>query len=363
MEHVEVSASSKTYSVVIGEGLRFRLGEQLEKYVHSSISSILIITDSTVAELYLEEVKSGLTNYSDVVDFIIPSGEASKSFQNYYDIMTYSLEKGLDRHSLVIALGGGVVGDLAGFVASTYMRGIPFVQVPTTLLAHDSSVGGKVAINHPLGKNMIGAFHQPEAVIYDIETLQSMPEHEWRSGFAEVLKHGFIWDKELYQWLQDNIENFSVIKGEKAEQLLKKSISVKAEVVAEDEKETGIRAYLNFGHTLAHAIETELGYGKITHGEAVAIGMIFALKLSERVFQTNLNIQEIEEWFKTYLFRVTIPEGLTAGQLLETMKKDKKVHNGVIRMVLLKQIGVVEIKAVSEEDLLALLKEEVGEVQ
>ncbi len=361
MQRVEVSTSSKTYQVLIGEDIRFTIGEKIKQLLGNNVSSILIISDSSVAKLYLKDVQEGLTNYKNVHQYIIPSGEQSKSFEQYYDILTYALEKGLDRSSLIIALGGGVVGDLAGFVAASYMRGIRFIQVPTTLLAHDSSVGGKVAINHPLGKNMIGAFHQPEAVFYDINTLQSLPDHEWRSGFAEVIKHGFIWDKQLYDWLQQTITSFSDIVGDTAIELLQRSISVKAFVVKEDEKELGIRAFLNFGHTLAHGIETELGYGKITHGEAVAIGMIFAMKLSEKIYKINLNIPQIEEWFTKFHFPITIPKGLSAAKLLETMKKDKKVQNGTIRMVLLKEIGLVEVKGVDEDVLLTLLEEETKE--
>lgn len=350
-----IETSSKQYPLFIGEDLRLEVGKVLSKLLKSTVTSILIITDDKVASLYLDDVKTSLDEYKHVYEYIIPSGEASKSFQNYYEIQGFALEKGLDRRSLIIALGGGVVGDLAGFVAATFMRGIPFVQVPTTLLAHDSSVGGKVAINHPLGKNMVGAFYQPEAVIYDTTTLQSLPEHEWRSGFAEVIKHGFIWDKEFLEWLKINIDCFSKINGQLATQLLKRSISVKAEVVKEDETEKGIRAYLNFGHTLAHAIETKLGYGKITHGEAVAIGMLFALKVSEQYYKNNLDIAHVKDWFEKYGYDVQIPSQLTAEELIEAMKKDKKSEEGIIKMVLLQEVGNSKVVSVSEEQLRALL--------
>ncbi|MGO4888115.1 3-dehydroquinate synthase [Anaerobacillus sp. MEB173] len=359
MEKLTITTSTKQYPLYIGEGLRFQLKQLLDE-VQLTPSSVLVITDDVVAPLYLNEIKGGLSDIYTVYEYIIPSGEAAKSFQNYYEIQTFALSKGLDRHSLIIALGGGVVGDLAGFVAATFMRGIPFIQVPTTLLAHDSSVGGKVAVNHPLGKNMIGAFYQPEMVVYDIETLKSLPEKEWRSGFAEVMKHAFIWDAKFYEWLQENIISLEMIEGKIAEELLKRSISVKAEVVHEDEKETGIRAYLNFGHTLAHAIETELGYGKISHGEAVAIGMIFAMKLSERIFGIDLHVKKIEDWFMKYGYKTTIPNELSPSRLLSTMKKDKKAQSGAIRMVLIKQIGTVEMVTVAEKELLALLTEETG---
>ena len=198
-----------------------------------------------------------------------------------------ALDFKLDRHSLILALGGGAVGDLSGFVAATFMRGIPFIQIPTTILAHDSAVGGKVAINHPAGKNMIGAFYQPEAVVYDIDFLKSLPEHEIRSGFAEVIKHGLIQDPSFYHWLKENILSIDMmISDENLIHFLSRGVEIKSAIVEEDEKETGIRAYLNFGHTLGHAIEAELGYGKLTHGEAVVIGMLYALQLSEKYLKS-----------------------------------------------------------------------------
>lgn len=357
MKELRVNTPSNQYDVYIQAGLRKDIGKYLKQLNIGQISSVLIITDDTVAPLYLNDVKNSLANFDNVYDFVIPSGEESKSFQNYYDIQTFALEKGLDRKSLIIALGGGVVGDLAGFAAATYMRGIPFVQMPTTLLAHDSSVGGKVAINHPLGKNMIGAFHQPALVLYDIETLMTLPEHEWRSGYAEVMKHALIWDRSFYHWLRDNIHSFHDINGELAEELLLRSISVKAEIVSKDEKENGIRAFLNFGHTLGHAIETNIGYGKMTHGEAVAIGMIFALKVSEAFYNKPLPLEEIRAWFKTYGFQTEIPEQLNREKLLETMKKDKKTQHGIIRMVLLTEIGEVEVQAVDESLIRKVLNE------
>ncbi|OLO42566.1 3-dehydroquinate synthase [Alkalihalophilus pseudofirmus] len=360
MEQLHINTSSKQYSVWIGEGIRFKWNEYLPNSLQQKTSSVLIITDDHVAPLYLQDVKKQVVDQlSEVYEYVVPAGEQSKSFQQYYEIQTYALEIGLDRNSLIIALGGGVIGDLAGFVAATYMRGIPFIQIPTTLLAHDSSVGGKVGINHSLGKNMIGAFHQPEAVLYDPEALQSLPLHEWRSGFAEAIKHSLIWDASLFQWLKDNIVDFTNIKGSLAEQLLLRSIRVKAAVVSEDEKETGIRAILNFGHTLGHAIETGLGYGKITHGEAVAIGMIFAMKVSERYYNIPLPVDEIKDWLTRLGFKTDIPSQLDVSQLLHTMKKDKKAHKGIIRMVLMKELGRVEVVSVDEEPIKELLLKEI----
>ncbi|MDE5411923.1 3-dehydroquinate synthase [Alkalihalobacterium chitinilyticum] len=355
MEQLHINTSSKQYSVWIGDDIRYKVSEYIPTPLQQKVSSVLIITDDQVAPLYLQDVKNGLSNRFEVFEYIVPAGEQSKSFQQYYDIQTYALEQGLDRHSLVIALGGGVIGDLAGFVAATYMRGVPFIQVPTTLLAHDSSVGGKVGINHPLGKNMIGAFHQPEAVVYDPTVFKSLPLHEWRSGFAEAIKHSLIWDAQLYSWLQDHIDDFSNIKGELAEQLLLRSIAVKAAVVSEDEKENGIRAILNFGHTLGHAIEKELGYGKMTHGEAVAVGMIFAMRLSEQYYDISLPIDEVKAWLTKLGYETDIPVELDPNQLVHTMKKDKKAQKGVIRMVLMKELGRVEVVSVDEEPIKELL--------
>ncbi|MBU8907247.1 3-dehydroquinate synthase [Desertibacillus haloalkaliphilus] len=362
MQDMLISTNSKQYPVFIGEQIRFDTAAFTKQVLGDNVSAILIITDDVVAKHYLDDLKNCLRDHNHVFSYTLDHGEQAKSFQQYYDIQTYALEKGLDRRSLIIALGGGVVGDIAGFVAATYMRGIPFIQVPTTLLAHDSSVGGKVAINHPLGKNMIGAFHQPEAVIYDYSVFSTLPESQWRSGFAEVIKHALIWDPQFYDWLREEVDTFADISGETAERLLMRSMAVKAAVVQEDERESGIRAFLNFGHTLGHAIETELGYGKITHGEAVVIGMAFALKLSERLFRCSLGSEDLSAWFRRYGYDTEIPQSLSAEQLLRTMRKDKKVQNGIIRMVLLKKIGQAELVEVDEEQIHSLLVEDLGEV-
>jgi 3-dehydroquinate synthase len=258
MEHVHIATRSKSYSVYVGSTCIEQLNDILQN-LKPVPSSILIVTDATVAALHLPTVQKLSADKWSVYSYVVPSGEKEKSFENYYAIQTYALEKGLDRNAVILALGGGMIGDLAGFVAATFMRGIRFIQVPTTLLAHDSAVGGKVAVNHPLGKNMIGAFHQPETVIYNINFLETLPEEEWRSGFAEVIKHAMIWDESFYKWLRNEISNLSELRGDKLLYILKTAIGVKAAVVAEDETEKGIRAYLNFGHTLGHAIESELG--------------------------------------------------------------------------------------------------------
>ncbi|WP_088102207.1 3-dehydroquinate synthase [Halalkalibacter urbisdiaboli] len=361
MKKVVVSTASKQYSVYIQAGLRKEVGGFLQKLLKKAPSSVLVVTDSQVAKRYLTDVTNSFDSQVEVFQAVIPNGEASKSFSVYEQLLTKALECGLDRQSVIVALGGGVVGDIAGFVAATYMRGIRFIQVPTTLLAHDSSVGGKVAINHSLGKNMVGAFHQPEAVLYDTETLFTLPEHEWRSGFAEVMKHGLIREAPFYQWLIETIESFQELTIDKVNKMLEKSIAVKAEIVTEDEKEIGIRAFLNFGHTLGHAIETKLGYGRMTHGEAVVIGMVFAMKLSEEVLNVTLPIVEFKKWLKKFHYQTEIPKELSAQELLDTMKKDKKVEAGSIRMVLLKEVGEAVVQEVNDSTLIQALERALGE--
>lgn len=357
MERMTIQTATKQYPLFLGEGMIESLPQLLAELGFSSGTKLLIVTDETLEKLYLSELVVSLRRNYDVYTHIIPSGEVAKSFEHYYACQTAALAYGLDRHSLIIAFGGGVVGDLAGFVAATFMRGIAYVQMPTTLLAHDSSVGGKVAINHPLGKNMIGAFHQPAAVIYDIQFLQSLPERELRSGFAEVVKHALIGDRSFYEWLRSNIHSLEDIKGEKLQYCIRKGIEVKARIVLEDEKETGVRAHLNFGHTLAHAIESELGYGTMTHGDAVALGMLFAIFVSERVYGLSFAGEHFSEWFQSYGFPVSLSKQLDPQQLLQKMKGDKKAKAGNVRMVLLKNIGNVQVETIDDERLLSLLYE------
>ncbi|MDG4656100.1 3-dehydroquinate synthase [Ectobacillus antri] len=340
-----IETKSKRYPLYLGEEGLTAL-RSIYQQLQPKPSSVLVISDSVIAPLYMKQVTEALAD-ADIHTYVIPSGEKEKSFENYYAVQTYALEKGMDRRSVIIALGGGVIGDLAGFVAATFMRGIRFIQMPTTLLAHDSAVGGKVAINHPIGKNMIGAFYQPEAVIYHIPFLYTLPEEEWRSGYAEVIKHGVIGDAHLYDWLQKEILSLEDLRGEKLQYALQRAIAVKAKIVAADETESGVRAYLNFGHTLGHAIEAELGYGRMTHGDAVAVGMRFAHLLSERIYGIELARKEFEKWLLGYRYPKLPPE-LNIERLLLRMKQDKKAELGVIRMVLLKGIADVCVEEVPD---------------
>nr|WP_281503676.1 3-dehydroquinate synthase [Ectobacillus sp. JY-23] len=347
-----IETKSKCYPLYLGEEGLAAL-RSVYQQLQPTPSAVLVISDSSIAPLYMKQVTEALTS-ADVHTYVIPSGEKEKSFENYYAIQTYALEKGMDRRSVIIALGGGVIGDLAGFVAATFMRGIRFIQMPTTLLAHDSAVGGKVGINHPIGKNMIGAFYQPEAVIYHIPFLYTLPQEEWRSGYAEVIKHGVIGDAHLYDWLQKEILSLEDLRGEKLQYALQQAIAVKAKVVAADETESSVRAYLNFGHTLGHAIEAELGYGRLTHGDAVAMGMRFALLLSERIYDVDLASVAFAKWLFGYGYP-KLPMELNIERLLLRMKQDKKAQSGEIRMVLLRGIADVCVEEVQDKVVLDAL--------
>ncbi|NHC39100.1 3-dehydroquinate synthase [Bacillus sp. MM2020_1] len=350
METIHIQTESKNYNVFVGEGVRKELGTFLVNHF-SGLTRILIITDETVAKLHLEKLLIELKSFDPVI-FTAPSGEKAKTFEVYYGALSTALENRLDRKSVILSFGGGAVGDLSGFVAASFMRGIPFIQVPTTILAHDSAVGGKVAINHPLGKNMIGAFHQPEAVFYDLEFLKTLPAHEIRSGFAEVIKHALIDDSDFFDWLKDNVEDLQTLPMELLSESLIKGIKVKGKIVGQDEKETGIRAYLNLGHTLGHAIESEMGYGNFTHGEAVMIGMIFALKVSKQLHGLSFNIEEFIDWIEGLGYESKIPDNLAYEKLINKMKQDKKSVRHSIRFVLLEQLGQPILKEVSEPVLL-----------
>ncbi|WP_338451798.1 3-dehydroquinate synthase [Niallia oryzisoli] len=352
IEHV-VKTSFKAYPVYIGEGVIGQLPIFI-KEKQAGVTKILIITDEIVGGLYLAPILQILSAFPvEVVK--VPGGEKAKTFEVYYDCQTAALQYKLDRKSLIVALGGGAVGDLSGFVAATFMRGIPFIQIPTTILAHDSAVGGKVAINHPEGKNMIGSFYQPEAVIYDTNFLKSLPLSERRSGFAEVIKHSLISDVSFYQWLKSNISSLESIREDEMVQFLAKGIEIKSAIVAEDEKENGIRAYLNFGHTLGHAIEAEMGYGKMTHGEAVLIGMLFALQLSKKYAGLEFDIETLTEWVQQLGYQTKMPEGLSDEKLVERMKGDKKSVGQRIRFVLLNEIGSPELYELSDKEILCEL--------
>src|SRR5690625_3498273 len=331
MAQLTVQSCSHEYNIFIGENIR----HQLKQYIHKDYSSIMIVTDENVAKLYLHDIKGNFGS-DQVFQVIIPNGEQSKDIDTYYKLQTEAIQNGLDRHSLIIALGGGVVGDLAGFVAATFLRGVDYIQIPTTILAHDSSVGGKVAINHELGKNLIGNFYPPTAVIYDVDTLQSLPKREVRSGYAEIIKEALIDDKTLFEELINL--NIYEISPERLTKHLLKGIQVKAEIVERDEKEAGDRKFLNLGHTLAHALEAEFSYGKITHGEAVAIGLLFSLYVSGRLFKVKLPYTPLLQWLKVNEYPLDL-ETINITAIINHMKRDKKAISEHIQMVLLQSVG------------------------
>ena len=352
MEAITIKTSSKQYPVFIGEKAIHKLPEFIVSEL-KEVSKIVIITDEKVATLHLESVKTVLESTGkQVLEHVVPEGEHAKTFEVFYECQSFCLSQQLNRKSLIIALGGGAVGDLAGFVASTFMRGIPFIQVPTTLLAHDSAVGGKVAINHPLGKNMIGAFYQPEAVIYDLEFLKTLPLQQLRSGFSEVIKHALIADEDFYNWLVSNIHDLASISDEQFFTMIKRGIEIKAAVVEEDEKEAGIRAFLNFGHTLGHAVEASMGYGNFTHGEAVLIGMVYALELSKKKLQLSFDTQAFVEWVQSLGYMTNIPKHLQTDQLLNLMKTDKKSFTSKATFVLLEKVGSPLLTEMDDDELL-----------
>jgi 3-dehydroquinate synthase len=344
MEKITINTPSKNYPVYIGDQAITKLLPFL-KALDPTPKNVLIISDKNVANLYLDHIQDLLTDFISIETFILPPGDNQKSFANYYDCLTFALQKGLDRTSVIIALGGGMIGDFSGFVAGTFMRGIRFLQIPTTILAHDSAVGGKTGINHPEGKNMIGVFHQPEAVFFSTEYLDTLPDNEIRSGFAEVIKHALIYDREFYKWLRLHITSIDKLKKSCLTTSLIRGIEIKNKVVTQDETEKGLRAILNFGHTLAHAIEAELHYKGITHGEAVAHGMLFALSLTR---ETELLEQELRSWLEDLGYKA-LPSDLSIPSLIDRMKKDKKSISGSVHMVLLNDIGSPYLKKISED--------------
>jgi len=348
MPHLVVQSMSFDYPIYIDENIRF----QLNHYIKKSYSSVMVVTDENVSNLYLTDVLTNIV-HDKVYQAIIPQGETSKSIHIYYKLLTKAITYGLDRQSLIIALGGGVVGDIAGFVAATFMRGIDYIQMPTTILAHDSSVGGKVAINHELGKNLIGSFYPPQAVIYDTAMLHSLSNRDIRSGYAELIKEALIADASFFKELI-HTDIYSVTTKQLGDHLLS-GISIKAKIVEFDETEFGERKYLNLGHTLGHALEAEIGYGQITHGEAVAIGLLFALWLSEHLYNVQLPVEIFYQWLKKNAYPLSI-SNLNVSSVIEKMKRDKKVVGNHIQLILLKDLTNPVITHVSDESLYKYLQ-------
>ncbi|HWK24695.1 MAG TPA: 3-dehydroquinate synthase [Ureibacillus sp.] len=350
---IPVNTASHRYEVVIGNNILTSAIESISNQL-PKFDKVVVFTDRNVWEAGGNYFTTNFPYAFEV--FVMPPGEECKSFENFKDAHSFLIEHKCTRRSLLLAFGGGAVGDLTGFVAATYMRGIPFIQIPTTILAHDSAVGGKTAINHPEGKNLIGAFYQPEAVIYDIHFLGTLSEREIRSGMAEVIKHAMISDG---VWLQEllSIPSITSIPNEQLASYLKSGIEVKAKIVAEDETEQSVRKYLNFGHTYGHAIEAAAGYGGLAHGEAVVIGIVYALLLSERYGKIS---REFTKSFLQFAYKNGYPfeavENYTFEVLESYLVKDKKVEYGNLQFVLLNEIGepfiqTIELSECREVDL------------
>jgi 3-dehydroquinate synthase len=341
MESLSVALGSRSYPIHIGADLLGR-ADLYRPYLDGG--SVAVVTNEVVAPLYLPRVKAGLQG-ARITEVIVADGEQAKSWQALNSIFDTLLKARCGRDTLVVALGGGVVGDLAGFAAATYQRGVDFVQVPTTLLAQvDSSVGGKTAINHPLGKNMIGAFHQPRAVIADVGTLDSLPDRELRAGLAEVIKHGLALDEAFTRWLEGNIEKLVARDRNALSYAVRRSCELKAAIVTADERESGVRALLNFGHTFGHAIEAGAGYGAWLHGEAVAAGMVMASELSQRI--GNIQKSDVAR-VRDLLRRAGLPvagPALSPDQMLELMAVDKKAAKGRVRFIVLEAIGKAALR-------------------
>jgi 3-dehydroquinate synthase len=329
--------NARSYPIYIGSGLLTQ-PELLSRHIDSK--QVLIVTNETIAPLYLAKLQAGLSAYQ-LATVIMPDGEQFKTLQYLDNIFDQLLANKFSRNATLIALGGGVIGDMGGFAAACYQRGIAFIQIPTTLLAQvDSSVGGKTGVNHALGKNMIGAFYQPQCVIADADVLDTLDDRQLSAGLAEVIKYGLIRDLEFLHWLEANMPLLLARDKSALAYAIERSCANKAEVVGEDEFESGARATLNLGHTFGHAIETGSGYGHYLHGEAVAIGTCFAADLSRRLGWLNdADVERIVAIFKAANLPVTPPAEMTAAQYVDLMAVDKKNIDGKIRVILLEAVG------------------------
>ena len=348
---LSASAQDRSYPILIGRGL---LSDAELWAEHVADRAVLLVSDDSVAPLYGETLKGALPHSQSVTEVVLPAGEPSKHMGSVQAILDRALEARLDRNTLFIALGGGVIGDMTGFAAACFLRGADFIQVPTTLLAQvDSSVGGKTGINHAMGKNLIGAFHQPTAVMVDLQTLHSLSDREYASGLAEVVKYGLIRDPEFFNWLLQSVPALKARDDATLAKAIERSCAIKAEIVALDEREAGMRAHLNFGHTFGHAIERLQGYGAWLHGEAVAAGMVMAATLSAaRGALEQAVVGQLIAFNTAVGLPVAPPDGLSAEALIDAMTSDKKASRGKIRYVLLRNLGDPELTdAVSKSDI------------
>ncbi|EAP3582697.1 3-dehydroquinate synthase [Salmonella enterica] len=356
MERITVTLGERSYPITIAAGL---FNEPASFLPLKSGDQVMLVTNETLAPLYLDKVRGVLERAGVNVDSVIlPDGEQYKSLTVLDTVFTALLKKPHGRDTTLVALGGGVIGDLTGFAAASYQRGVRFIQVPTTLLSQvDSSVGGKTAVNHPLGKNMIGAFYQPASVVVDLDCLKTLPARELTSGLAEVIKYGIILDADFFTWLEGNLDALLRLDGPAMAYCIRRCCELKAEVVAADEREAGLRALLNLGHTFGHAIEAEMGYGNWLHGEAVAAGIVMAARASERLGQfSSADTQRIIALLERAGLPVNGPCEMFAQDYLPHMLRDKKVLAGELRLVLPLAIGKSEVRGgVSHEVVLSAI--------
>ena len=354
METLEVSLGERSYPIYITQGA---MSDSALFVPHIKGQKVVVVTNDTLKPLFQEKISTALTDF-DVAITTIPDGEAYKTLESYERIMTFLLDNNYGRDVTLVALGGGVIGDITGFVAATYQRGVPFIQVPTTLLSQvDSSVGGKTAVNHPLGKNMIGAFYQPQAVVIDIDTMTTLPNKEFAAGMAEVIKYGILGDKAFLDFIEEQRQQIADKSPEIMSQVIRQCCQNKADIVAQDEKEAGLRALLNLGHTFGHAIEAEMGYGQWLHGEAVAAGMVQACEVAAlRGWLSREEVDDMIALLAYFQLPVKGPETMTYEQYIPHMRKDKKVQADKIRFVLPKKLGqAILVTDVTESELRQIL--------
>ena len=350
MVTLNLDLGSRSYPIYIESGL-LNIASLLSSHIRNT--RICIVSNNIVHPLYIDVVKKSLSNF-DIDEIILPDGEAEKSLANFELIMSHLLTQEHGRDTTLVALGGGVIGDITGFAAACYQRGIDFIQIPTTLLSQvDSSVGGKTAVNHPLGKNMIGAFYQPKAVYIDIDSLETLPVREFNAGMAEVIKYGILGDKSFFLWLEQNAT--LIQSGDKSvlSEMVEKCCQCKADIVSMDEKESGVRALLNLGHTFGHAIEAEQGYGKWLHGEAVATGMVLAAKVAVAMNLLEASdLRRIESLIEIFDLPIKAPKNMGFTEFIRHMKRDKKNIAGKLRFILPTAIGHSQIRDDVTEDTL-----------
>ena len=347
---VNVELQERRYPILIGNGLL----QDERSYPVKRGDRVMIVTNPTVAQFYLDTVTFALKKRGCEVDHVLlPDGEKYKTLESLNLIFTALLQGNHGRDTIIIALGGGVIGDVAGFAAASYQRGVRLIQIPTTLLSQvDSSVGGKTAVNHELGKNMIGAFYQPSMVIIDTHTLGTLPKREVNAGLAEVIKYGAILDYEFFEWLEAHIDELVALNNESLQHCIARCCQIKADVVARDETEKGDRALLNLGHTFGHAIETHLGYGNWLHGEAVSTGMMMAAALSEQLGDISVaDVSRLEKLLARANLPTLSPDSMQPEDYLPHMMRDKKVLAGKLRLVLLKSLGQAYIVTDTDKDL------------